>query len=233
MQNMVNNYWLALTFYPSFLQVMQWSQRPIQIFRCLCPSLTFPGSHPSALRLRWLWFPFWPALPKRPRLPRSAPWRAWRPPLVALQWGAMTVRARVRHLMLRASPHCHKTRSASYSQPICASPQVTNSQLMNILHLCIDLCTANYWNKNNGCTSVIQMNRWITLHPRESLHVLTLLCELGLTNWCWMWTIPYCFDLRTNLACRPDLNTELLWSLRTVCIRCLLFSLQTCIACFI
>lgn len=128
---MVNNYLIALTLYPSFLlQVMQWSQRPIQIFRCLCPSLTFSGSHPSALRLRWLWFPSWPALPKRPRLPRSALWRAWRPPRVALRWGAMTVRARarVRHLMLRASPHCHRTRSAS-------SPQLIHNNLSFLYRL--------------------------------------------------------------------------------------------------
>ena len=92
---------------------MQWSQQHNQISRCLCPSLVCSGSLPSALQLRWLWFPFWSALPKRPRLPRSAPWRAWRPPRVALRWGAMTVRARARarHLMPRASPHCHRTRS--------------------------------------------------------------------------------------------------------------------------
>lgn len=105
---------IILTFTPlPRLQVMQWSQRHIQISRCLCPSLVCSGSLPSALQLRWLWFPSWPALPKRPRLPRSALWRAWRPPRVALRWGAMTVRARVRHLMLRANPHCHRTRSAS------------------------------------------------------------------------------------------------------------------------
>lgn len=95
---------------------MQWSQRHIQISRCLCPSLVCSGSLPSALQLRWLWFPSWPVLPKRPRLPRSALWRAWRPPRVALRWGAMTVRARARHLMLRANPHCHRTRSASSFQ---------------------------------------------------------------------------------------------------------------------
>lgn len=95
---------------------MQWSQRHIQISRCLCPSLVCSGSLPSALQLRWLWFPSWPALPKRPRLPRSALWRAWQPPRVALRWGAMTVRARARHLMLRANPHCHRTRSVSSFQ---------------------------------------------------------------------------------------------------------------------
>lgn len=109
------NCWLnILTFtLSSCSQVMQWSQQHIQISRCLCPSLVCPGSLPSALQLRWLWFPTWPALPKRPRLPRSALWRAWQPPRVALRWGAMTVRvrARARHLMLRASPHCHRTRS--------------------------------------------------------------------------------------------------------------------------
>ncbi|CAB1429350.1 unnamed protein product [Pleuronectes platessa] len=34
--------------------VMQWSQRHIQISRCLCPSLVCSGSLPSALQLRWL-----------------------------------------------------------------------------------------------------------------------------------------------------------------------------------
>lgn len=92
------------------LQVMEWSQRHTQI-SSLCPCRACPASVPSAVQLRWLWFPSWPALPKRPRLPRSAPWRAWRPPRVALQWGATTVRARARHLMLRASPRCHRTRS--------------------------------------------------------------------------------------------------------------------------
>lgn len=96
---------------------MQWSQRHTQI-SSLCPSLVCSGSLPSALQLRWLWFPYWPALPKRPRLPRSALWRAWQPPRVALRWGAMTVRARARHLMLRANPHCHRTRSASSFQLI-------------------------------------------------------------------------------------------------------------------
>lgn len=94
---------------------MKWSQQHTQI-SSLCPSLVCSGSLPSALQLRWLWFPTWPVLPKRPRLPRSALWRAWQPPRVALRWGAMTVRAR--HLMLRANPHCHRIRLASSFQII-------------------------------------------------------------------------------------------------------------------
>lgn len=94
----------------SVFQFMQWSQQHTQT-SSLCPSLVSLGSLPSAQQLRWLWFHSWAALPKRPRLPRSALWRAWRPPRVALRWGAM--RARARHPMLRASHRCHRTRYAS------------------------------------------------------------------------------------------------------------------------
>lgn len=102
----------------SLLQVMQWSLRHTQTSRCLCPSLACSASLPAAPQLRWLWFSSWPVLRKRPRLPRSAPWRAWRPPRVALRWGATTVRARARHLIPRANLHCHRTRSApSHRRP--------------------------------------------------------------------------------------------------------------------
>lgn len=94
----------------SVFQFMQWSQQHTQI-SSLCPSLVSLGSLPSAQQLRWLWFHSWAALLKRPRLPRSALWRAWRPPRVALRWGAM--RARARHLMLRANLRCHRTRYVS------------------------------------------------------------------------------------------------------------------------
>lgn len=96
----------------SVFQFMQWSQQHTQI-SSLCPSLVSLGCLPSAQQLRWLWFHSWAALPKRPRLPRSALWRAWRPPRVALRWGAMRARARARHLMLRANLRCHRTRYAS------------------------------------------------------------------------------------------------------------------------
>lgn len=137
---------------------MQWSQRHIQISRCLSPSLVCSGSLPSALQLRWLWFPFWSALPKRPRLPRSAPWRAWRPPRVALQWGAMTVRAKARHLMLRANPHCHRTRWASLLHLILKSVQSTYSQGSGMCGIPSD---EPQWHFPDECVCVV----WTCLGP--------------------------------------------------------------------
>lgn len=147
---------------------MQWSQQHTQI-SSLCPSLVYSGSLPSALQLRWLWFPTWQVLPKRPRLPRSALWRAWQPPRVALRWGAMTVRAR--HLMLRANPHCHRIRLAYFFQIILHIRLFLNA-LAIFCHLCWILLSLS------PCD-------WLLLSSNSGVFCFKWLFEVNYTFFCW------------------------------------------------